>query len=224
MSKNYTLVNPYVIGSMNKSFNASSSVEAAKLAYSELSQYFGNHMPVFRFTLKKMNGDNSVIGGSSKDFIHFEANENKDKDNRVTYEIKKIDGNNLKGFQSRLDKVANQDHKKTGGAKNKKSAKTKKTKPKSKKNNESEDNSDNDRGNYVEKNRSPSYDDDLSDYFDSDIEGPRKGPLTYDPIVYYWYDPFVYPTMDRWYIPQFVLPILPRVVIDAHSLGYARSW
>jgi hypothetical protein len=221
MSKNYKLVNPYVIGSMNKSFNASSSIEAAKLAYNELSQYFGNHMPAFRFTLKKIGNNNSVVGGASKDFIHFEANENKGKDNKVTYEIKQIEGNNMKGFQSRLNKVANQDEKQSGGAKSKKSVKkVKKTKSR-KDDSDSDSDSDSDRGNYVERNTG--YDD-LSDYFDDDYEAPRKGPLTYDPISYYWYDPFVYPTVDRWYLPTFVLPIQPRVVIDSHSLMYANTW
>ena len=219
MSKNYKLVNPYVIGSMNKTFNASSSLEAAKLAYSELSQYFGNHMPVFRFTLKKMEGNNSVVGGSTKDFVHFEANESKNKKNEVSYEIKQISVKDVKGFQSRLDKVANQDEKKMGGVKGKKSKKVTKTKAK-----KDDSDSDSDRGNYVERSGYTKDDDDLSDYFDDSLEGPRKGPLTYDPISYYWYDPFLYPTMDRWYVPTFVLPIQPRVVMDAHSWLYTRSW
>ena len=202
---------------MNKSFAASSSIEAAKLAYNELSQYFGNHMPAFRFTIKKIDSKNSVVGGGSKDFIHFEANERKGKDNKVTYEIKQIEGNNIKNFQSRLNKVANQDEKQSGGAKSKKPIKkVKKTKSR-----KDDSDSDSDRGNYVE--RSSGYDN-LSDYFDDDYEAPRKGPLTYDPISYYWYDPFVYPAVDRWYLPTFVLPIQPRVVIDAHSLMYANSW
>jgi hypothetical protein len=139
--------------------------------------------------------------------------------NKVTYEIKQIEGNNMKNFQSRLNKVANQDEKQNGGAKSKKSVKKAK-KTKSRKD-DSESDSDSDRGNYVERN---SGNDDLSDYFDDDYEAPRKGPLTYDPISYYWYDPFVYPTVDRWYLPTFVLPIQPRVVIDAHSLMYANTW
>ena len=217
MSKNYKLVNPYVIGSMNKSFNAASSLEAAKLAYSELSQYFGNHMPSFRFTLKNMDNHSSFVGGSTKDFIHFETNEKKGKDNKVTYEIKQIDGNNIKDFQSRLNKIANQDKKISGGAKKKKSKTTKKAK--SRKDDSDDNSSDSDRGNYVEKNRL-SYDDNLSDYFDEDLEGPRKGPLTYDPISYYLYDPFLYSAIDRFYLPTFVLPIQPRVVIDSHSFLY----
>jgi hypothetical protein len=172
---------------MNTSYNADSSLEAAKLAYDNLSQYFGNHMPVFRFTLKRMSKDSKVVGGSSKSFLHFEVNEVTDDNNKVKYEIKEITGgDNIKSFQERLNKVASQDEKKGGAHKGKK---------------------------YVDS-------DEYSDYFDSDIEKPRKGPLVYEPIVYYWYDPFVYPVVDRWYVPTFVLPLQPRVVFDSHSLLY----
>lgn len=196
MTKNYKLVNPYVIGSMNTSFNADSSLGAAKLAYESLSQYFGNHMPVFRFTLKRLSTDNKVVGGNSKSFLHFEVNEVKGKDDNVKYEIKEINGgNNIKSFQERLNKVATQDEKK-GGSRSARSHGKK----------------------YVD--RDDDIDSEYSDYFDSEVEKPRKGPLVYEPIVYYWYDPFVYPTLDRWYVPTFVLPIQPRVVFDSHSLLY----
>lgn len=185
MTKSYKLVNPYIIGSMNTTFNAASSMEAAKLAYENVSQYFGNHMPEFRFTLKRLSNDGKVVGGSAKSFIHFKVNEKKGADNKVKYEITELDSNNnMKNFQQRLNKVANQDQKQHGGKK------------------------------YVKD------DEELSDYFDSELEKPRKGPLVYEPIVYYWYDPFLYPTVDRWYVPTFVLPIQPRVVFDSHSLLY----
>ena len=192
MSKSYKLVNPYIIGSMNTSFSANSSMEAAKLAYENLSQYFGNHMPEFSFTLKRLSKNNQVVGGSSKSFIHFSVKETKGNDDKVKYEISELDSNkNISNFQSRLNKVANQDAKQSGGEHHK-----------GKK--------------YVRE----SVEDELSDYFDSELEKPRKGPLVYEPIVYYWYDPFVYPSVDRWYVPTFVLPIQPRVVFDAHSFLY----
>jgi hypothetical protein len=188
-TKSYKLVNPYIIGSMDTTFTANSSMEAASLAYSNLSQYFGNHMPEFRFTLKRLSSDNKVVGGSSKSFVHFVARETKGNDNKVKYEINELDeANNISNFQSRLDKVANQDENKKGGDHRGKK--------------------------YVRTD-----DEELSDYFD-DYERPRKGPLVYEPISYYWYDPFLYPTVDRWYVPTFVLPIQPRVVFDSHSLLY----
>jgi hypothetical protein len=201
MTKTYRLVNPYVIGSMNTNFQAKSSLEAAKLAYDNLSQYFGNHMPTFQFSLKRMSKDNKLVAGSSKSFVHFQANEIKGKDDTVKYEITEIEPNmkTIKNFQSRLNKVANQDEKENEGI---------------------------DGGGYLHKKKHHRHhddeddDDELSDYFDYDLEKPRKGPLVYEPIVYYWYDPFVYPLNDRFYVPTFVLPLQPRVVIDSHSLLY----
>ena len=187
MTKSYKLVNPYIIGSMQSTFEADSSMEAAKLAYQNLSQYFGNHMPEFRFTLKRLSSDGKVVGGSTKSFLHFKVTENKGSNDNVKYEITELhNAQNVANFQKRLNKVANQDEKKNNQVGGKK---------------------------YVK-------DDDLSDYFDSEIDRPRKGPLVYEPIVYYWYDPFVYNYVDRWYIPTFVLPIQPRVVFDSHSLLY----
>jgi len=186
MSKYFKLVNPYVIGSMNTSFNADTSLEAAKLAYDNLSQYFGNHMPTFRFTLEKMP---KKEGWSKQNFVHFEVNEQKGKDNMVKYEITEIDNaQDMKKFKKSLARLSNQDNKnkdeKTGG-----------------------------------KRKYVSSDED-DDYFDSELERPRKGPLIYEPIVYYYYDPFLYPYVDRWYVPTFVLPLQPRVVFDSHSLLY----
>jgi len=187
MSKTFKLVNPYIIGSMNTSVNADSSLEAAKLAYDNLSQYFGNHMPTFKFTLMR---ESSKTGGSK--YFNFQVNEKKDKNETVKYEIKEIDNSkDMKKFKESLNKLTKQDNKQTGGDKKKR---------------------------YVDKYDSD--DDDLSDYFDSDIERPRKGPLVYEPIVYYYYDPFIYTIPDRIYVPTFVLPIQPRVVFDSHSLLY----
>lgn len=50
--KTYSLVNPSIEGELKTSFKASSSLEAANEAYSELSQHFANYLPVFYFTLE----------------------------------------------------------------------------------------------------------------------------------------------------------------------------
>jgi len=200
--KSYKLTNPYIIGSMNTKFQAKSSLEAAKDAYDNLSQYFGNHMPVFRFTLKRLSSDGEIMNGSANSFLHFEVNERKNKNDIVNYEIQPIEGvkkESIKNYQSRLNKVVHQDleekEKLKGGAKKKKYV------------SESEFDDDDD-------------DDEISDYFDMDEERPRRGPLVYEPISYYWYDPFLYPLVDRLYVPTFVLPLQPRVVFDSHSLLY----
>jgi hypothetical protein len=198
--KSYKLVNPYIIGSMETTFQAESSLKAAQKAYDNLSQYFGNHMPEFNMTLKRLSTDGKVIDGAPGSFLHFNVKEKaKGKSDEITYEIKEISGVEKKkvvSFQERLNKVANQDNhmqEQNGGVVHKKKK-------------------------YVD---GPTDDDDeLSDYFDLDYERPRRGPLVYEPISYYWYDPFVYPLVDRWYVPTFVLPLQPRVVFDSHSLLY----
>jgi hypothetical protein len=55
--KTYQLVNPFIMGSMNTTFQAKSSLAAAKDAFDNLSQYFGNHMPEFRMTLKRLSSN-----------------------------------------------------------------------------------------------------------------------------------------------------------------------
>jgi hypothetical protein len=219
---NYKLVNPYIIGSMNTSFEANSSMEAAKKAYENLSQYFGNSMPSFKFSLKRLSSDNKIMGGSEKSFLHFEAKEEKKKNNLVTFEINQIKADkNIAPFQQRLNKVANQDIKyknNLDGGKGRKSSKKVSHKARREvKGIDSEESVLAKKNKYV-KSSVNDYDDDLSDYFDSEYDRPRTGPLVYEPISYYWYDPYIYPLTDNWYMPTFVLPLQPRVTIDSHTL------
>jgi hypothetical protein len=217
----YQLVNPYIIGSMNTSFEGNSSLEAAKSAYENLSQYFGNTMPSFRFSLKRLSADGKVKGGSEKSFLHFEATEKKGKNNLVTFEINQIEADkNIQPFQQRLNKVVNQDlkHKANiSGGKGRKGSKKMSHKARREvKGVDSEDSVLPKKNKYVDAKND--YDEDLSDYFDSDYDRPRKGPLIYEPISYYWYDPYIYPFTDNWYMPTFVLPLQPRITIDSHTL------
>jgi hypothetical protein len=52
MSKTYELVNPFIIGSFDRKITADNSLQAAHLAYQNISQYFTGHMPRFKFTLQ----------------------------------------------------------------------------------------------------------------------------------------------------------------------------
>ena len=218
---NYKLVNPYIIGSMNTTFEAKSSMEAAKNAYENVSKYFGNSMPSYRFTLKRLSSDNKIMGGSEKSFLHFEAKEKKGENNLVNFEINQIKADkDIKNFQQRLNKVANQDIKmKLDGGKAKKtshkarrevsgiSSESSVIPPKKK---------------YVESkslDNDNDFDDDLSDYFDVNYDRNRNKPLIYEPISYYWYDPYIYPLTDAWFMPSFVLPIQPQIAIDTYTIG-----
>jgi len=193
----YKLVNPYIIGSMETNFKGKDSLEAANKAYQEISQYLGNSMPDFNFTLKRMSKDGRVIGGSESSFKHFQVKEKKEGGPNISYAITEIEMNpkvDIKHFQESLNKVANQDAKLNGGGKK-----------------------------YVKGNDYDDDNEDLSDYFDKS-DRPRKGPLVYEPISYYWYDPYIYPFTNKFYVPTFVLPIQPRVIIDNHSWGYMMGW
>jgi len=190
----YKLVNPYIIGSMETNFKGGNSLDAANHAYKELSQYMGNSMPEFQFTLKRMSKDGRIVGGSENSFKHFQVKEKKEGGSNISYAISEIEMNSkvgIKHFQESLNKVAHQDSKMNGGKSGKK---------------------------YV-KGNDDDDDDNLSDYFDRS-DRPRGGPLVYEPISYYWYDPYIYPFTNKLYVPTFVLPIQPRVIMDMHSLGY----
>ena len=144
----YKLVNPYIIGSMETTFKGGNSLEAANQAYKELSQYMGNSMPEFQFSLKKMSKDGKVGGGSENSFRHFQVHEKKEGGSNISYSISEIEMNpkvDIKHFQESLNKVANQDAKLNGGGKKK----------------------------YVKGNDYEDDDDNLSDYFDRD-DRPRK--------------------------------------------------
>ena len=180
---------------METNFKGKDSLEAANKAYQEVSQYLGNSMPDFKFTLKRMSKDGRVVGGSENSFKHFQVKEKREGGSNISYAITEIEMNpkiKIEHFQESLNKVVHQDTKLSGGKSGKK---------------------------YVKGNDYDDDDEDLSDYFDRS-DRPRKGPLVYEPISYYWYNPYLYPFSDKFYVPTFVLPLQPRVIFDTHTLGY----
>jgi hypothetical protein len=218
MSKRYELVNPYILGTFDRKINANNSLEAAHIAYQNLSQYFTNHMPRFKFSLQRVKKDNYMTGGGKgEDYLHFETYEkksHKDKDVKgIEYAIKPIKSQvNIDNFQQKLQnflirkKVStvitseeSEEKEQTGGKK------------------------------YVE-------DDDELDpeleklLYDDDIDGKKKkktkkgwtaltGPLAGEkvytsPIRYYRYDPVLYTEYIN-YVPIFTETAKPkRMVYD----------
>ena len=51
--KNFTLINPTIKGSINSTFKAKSSNEAAINAYKTISAYFSKNVPQFSFTMQE---------------------------------------------------------------------------------------------------------------------------------------------------------------------------
>lgn len=108
MSKTYELVNPFILGTFDRKFTADNSLQAAHIAYQELSQYFTGHMPRFKFTLQRSKKNAQVGGGKQDDYLHFETFEKKTENSEknvkgIEYAIKPIKTQvNIDNFQQKL--------------------------------------------------------------------------------------------------------------------------
>jgi hypothetical protein len=205
--KSYTLVNPYIEGSMRTKFKAGSSLEAAKLAYEELSQYFSNNVPRFLFSLKKTGSD------SDNDFYHFQVLEKINNSDKLRYTIKAYNkANNIDKFKIAFKKTSKNlqgggpgDIGDSGDI------------------SETDDKSDANTNSYKKdlvggKYKKYKYDDDddsssSSSSSDSDYYYYYKPVNRVRPINYWSYYPYLYPT-TRVYIPTFIPSITPYVNIS----------
>ena len=80
MSKQYKLVNPVIKGNLKTLFTEKSHFDAAQKCWEKLSSHFTNNVPLFAFSLQRVN-DNQLF--------HFTVKENK-KDGNVMYNIKEL--------------------------------------------------------------------------------------------------------------------------------------
>ncbi len=105
MSKKYELVNPFILGSFDRTFTAENSLQAAHMAYQQLSQYFVGHIPKFKFTLQRVKTGYQVGGGLDGDYLHFQVFEKKSEknSNSIEYAIKPLKSEiMLENFQQKL--------------------------------------------------------------------------------------------------------------------------
>lgn len=115
MVNSYLLVNPYIEGSFQSKVKARNSNEAAKMLYTNLSEYFNNSVPAFYFSIQK---------GGKKDgkLYHFKVNEERNGD-VVDFSIKSVNivdeqsaNNNFKNrldeFKTKLKQSGGKHHKK----------------------------------------------------------------------------------------------------------------
>ncbi len=77
----FELVNPYVVGTMKKTFNVESSGEAASQAWGNLSKHVVNNVPKFAFTIKRIS-DNKLY--------HYVVKEKLEKNKEVSFSIKEL--------------------------------------------------------------------------------------------------------------------------------------
>jgi len=105
MSKTYELVNPFILGKFDRQITADNSLQAAHIAYQNLSQYFTGHMPRFKFTMQRVKSNYQLGGGKTNDYLHFETYEKKSnkKEKGIEYIIKPLKSEtNTDNFQQKL--------------------------------------------------------------------------------------------------------------------------
>jgi hypothetical protein len=121
MANKYTLVIPYIEGTMKKSVKSENSQKAANAIYKNLSEHFNNSVPSFHFTIMKGTNKNGKL-------YHFEVNETREND-EVSFTINQM--KNIKGvekleekFKEKLEQIKDKLKKEQdGGKKHKKSKK-----------------------------------------------------------------------------------------------------
>jgi hypothetical protein len=186
----FELVNPYIIGGMKKTFNASSSNDAADEAWSNLSKYITNNIPKFAFTIKKI---------SDGKLYHYVVKEKIAKNKTVNYSIKelsvKLSKDEENNFLKHISKLETQ----LGG----------------KKKEDKEDDSDSDSDSNSESS-SDSDDDDLIKrvrYFKN--KNQPLNYLWYSPVIYNKDG-----TLTSVYLPSFTYPIVPYLELSLSSLVF----
>ena len=94
----YELVNPYIVGSFEKTVKGSNHNEVAGKIWANMSKYFSGPLRRFHFTLQR--SDNGK-------YYHYEVTE-KLKDGNISYNIRAINLHNkkiLKNFKKQLSRL-----------------------------------------------------------------------------------------------------------------------
>ncbi len=178
----FELINPVIVGTLSKTYDAENVEEAGKMFWEALTvdgKYISGNVPKFMFTLKESGTDK---------LHHFVVTETPDGKS-ASYSIKKVDvkltntetSNLIKASRDAYNNAHNLVKEHQEGGKHKKRY---------------EDNDDS-------SSSSDSSDDDLDDYLRSlRIKSVSK------PIVYWWYAPTVY-KVGNLFTPTFVPSVTP---------------
>ena len=190
----YELVNPYIVGSMKKTFNAADSNEAANEAWGNLSKYVTNNVPKFAFTIRKV---------SDGKLFHYLVKEKLTKNKSVDFSMKELQLNLTPAeeitFSNEIKKVEESAAGKLVGGKKK-----------SRKDSSSESDDSN----------SDSDSDSDSDLIYDKIRNFRNKN---QPLSYLWYSPLIYNkdgNVSSVYIPSFTYPIIPYVQLDVKGIFF----
>jgi len=234
LQKYYILVNPYIEGSMKKIFKADNSLAASKKAYSVLSKYFNNQVPVFNFTLLKLkseevdeksyldrfNLDNYGSKSFNKffnknNFSHFNVKETRNNKSEISFQISKLEKNMdltqlIKNIILIQDKFKNAKKSDQAGGEYNSNYNNSDSSTDSSSDQSGGSSSDDDKSSEKhKKKRHSKYDDDDDD--DSPDYYIKR--YYYDPIYYMYYAPNIY-GYDNFYFPMLNSPLSAPVFID----------
>jgi hypothetical protein len=190
----YKLLNPYVEGTIDNSFSGKSPLDAAKKAWSALSENFSNFTPQFAFTISS--------GGSTNEssMHHFTVKEHI-KNGKVNFTVAKLKSNpasaKLKKFTSKFNAFQQNIMK---GGKEHEEDDSEKHKKKKKKSKDEDDSSSSDSNS------------DSDDKFYDKIRAHKHKSQIDTPIWWFWYYPTLYP-IDTVFIPTWTTYVSPYVQI-----------
>lgn len=78
MKNSYSIVNPFIKGNFKNEFTGKNINDVCKKAYSHISQYFNNNIPVFYFSIQNQK---------TKDLHHFKVTESKKVSGKGKYDV-----------------------------------------------------------------------------------------------------------------------------------------
>ncbi len=103
MSNTYNLINPLIKGQFETRYKTENSSKAANFFYKNMSEFFGNRVPAYYFTIQK--------GGAGK-LYHYKVTENKqsntDSHAEVDYELSQYEiagGGDIESFTQKLNEI-----------------------------------------------------------------------------------------------------------------------
>lgn len=109
-------------GSMKTQFKGANPLDAARKAYSGMSQYFSRDIPKFYFTIQEIKSNKTQLGGGKNDnYYSFEVKEKINDDKEVDYHIKEYKQNagqeTMKLFKTHIKNISNKINKTQQGGK-----------------------------------------------------------------------------------------------------------
>lgn len=193
MTEMYKLVNPYIDGSMNISFEGENGIDAANKAWDTISENLTNNVPKFAFSLEKVND------GTLQHFVVSEMlSGNKDVSfsiDELSLGMTPIQEQVFKKLITESAEKRNSIQKQNGGYRRRY---------------EDDDSSVSSSSSSTSSEEKELYNKLRYMKIEADSHKPVKK------ITYWWYNPTVY-KLNNLYIPTFKVPLSPYVQLNTNS-------